>query len=205
MSPSFTDALFTCSGCDAVSTKPFDPQSVQLCLFRLTGDNEVFARLLESANSEILAHAKAQAYALELETPAEVFVNQAALHLLRGAPNFDCHLRFMPYYKAIVTNYARDVAEYERRRTTTSLGGEDGIEPAAPLASNPVAQAQSNEEVARILRAVANLRGLERLMMNAKIEGNSRREIAAMFHETPARVSRILHQAKARLRDALDN
>jgi DNA-directed RNA polymerase specialized sigma24 family protein len=108
------------------SPNRIDRWSDLLFLFRLTGDNEYFAEILEGTADEIEQHAAFICRKYELGRDyADAPVNGASLRLLRAAPCFDCKKPLLPYFKVIVTNCGLDRVRKERCRHAESLSAAD--------------------------------------------------------------------------------
>ncbi len=185
----------------------------------LAGDAAVFATLVDEHNDTMLRVARA---ILPSRSVAEEVVQETWLAILDGLPRFEGRSSLKTWMFRILTNRARTRAKREGRSTPlSSLGSDDDGDPIDIERFDPTGKwsrppgrwegspeklAADRELGAQIEAAIATLPERQRMVLELRdVKGWSSEEVRNVMEisETNQRV--LLHRARARVRQALDD
>jgi len=130
---------------------------------------------------------------------AEDIAQEAFLRVYRAAPRYRPDAKFTTWLYRIVVNLCLD---HRRRAAQAPVAlGDDGPEPAADAAADPI---EAQERAERVRRALDTLPERQRTaVILHRYEGLSHREVAEAMDSTESAVESLLVRAYARLREEL--
>ncbi len=185
------------------------------------GDERAFARLVERHHQSLLR--LAQLYVRD-RAVAEDVVQETWLAVLEGVDRFEERSSLKTWIYRILTNRAKTRAQREHRQLPFSALVDDD-EPevdearfhpiddpkfpqqwAAPPLAWPHERILARETVAQFRKAVAELPSAQQLIVGLRdIDGWSSGEVCEALEITPGNQRVLLHRARSRLRNALED
>jgi len=186
-----------------------------------SGDERAFARLVDSHHSSLLRVARLY---VRDRAVAEEVVQETWLAVLEGIDRFEARSSLKTWIYRILTNRAKTRAQREHRQLPFSALVDDG-EPevddarfrpiddpkfpqqwAAPPRAWPHERILARETVEQIREAVAQLPEAQQVIVGLRdIDGWSSDEVCEALEITAGNQRVLLHRARSRLRNALED
>ncbi len=185
-----------------------------------SGDERSFARLVDSHHRALLRIA--QLYVRDGAVAEEV-VQETWLAVLEGIDRFESRSSLKTWIYRILTNLAKTRAQREHRQLPFSALSDDEPEVdetrfrpiddpkfpqqwAAPPLSWPHERILARETIAQLRHAIAQLPPAQQVIVGLRdIDGWSSDEVCDALEITPGNQRVLLHRARSRLRNALDD
>lgn len=178
----------------------------------LAGDREAFAVLVRRYQPVLVQIAKY--YVNSIQT-AEDVTQDTWIAVLKGAERFEGRASFKTWLFRIVANRARSTGTREKRQIPTDptdpVAGDrfnsEGMWKEPPVSfGDLLADAEVNATLATTVRAaIAKLPELQRSVVTLRdVEGLSTGEVASVLELSEANVRVILHRARARIREVVE-
>ncbi len=198
-----------------------EPGDAALLAALRSGDERAFARLIDGLHPSLLG--VAQLY-LRDRAVAEEVVQETWLAVLEGIDRFEARSSLKTWIYRILTNRAKTRAQRERRQLPFSALRDDD-EPevhearfrpiddpkfpqhwAVPPHAWPHERVLARETVEQLRRAIAQLPAAQQVIVGLRdIDGWSSDEVCDALEITPGNQRVLLHRARSRLRNALED